>query len=1497
MSDSGVDRPNLSPSAIAQFFRLQSCPMYLQWRYDGEARERIHRRHWQIDELSPVLADEGDRFEREQLAVLDDGTREFYGPEGVEAGEPSIEFEETWEDDENTSRDRLATLLRNQANADENAPEIVVHQAHVTGTFGAYEISGQVDIIVIESTEDSVRARVFEVKSSSTQKVHHRYQAAIYGVLLEELLASMDLDSFSNTPNVAIVTPDNRFIDDLDDPDPFDIAPYRAKLQLKLEAGGSFDQTILHTSFEGTTNRIARRCSGCEFEPLCMTRGVESKGLELLGLQAGTQNVLHRLGIDDIEDFANLFEHPEEGSVQWEYSALTETDADLARRVRREADVSNLQKRSEIAYRFLTEIDDDYGRDGPDFYPYPLRGTGNNLPEDEHGEFDVDWTAWGGSDYPSGSLVRVYLHVQRDHAQDRVTMLSAYVACTLTDRDATVIELPETLPTTPDEKDQEEDRLFDRFFRSLTHAIDDAAPAWTEDDRLTDLDLEAGQGFLHLFIYSDDQRQALVDAIRRHPGGRWRRPLRTLLSLRSGIDQEMVSVIQDDFRKRWALRFPGLGLIQSTAQFRWDDWFDWRVTDEEGSTVDLSEIFTTGLFDSATRYHRDDDRLILDHSRPERSWTPEDKRLARWVYPVRNRETDQLPVEYLWGLRGRLDPSSVEDPENVYPFLFREGPGSERITEEDVELVAERFARAPHHIERTIESVGKYANDKFVNKQPIDLEELADFAFDELSIDEVCIEYQQLEYHTIREGLESYYAQPLAERVDSGASIRFRCTSVDEGANRIRGRLLEADGQPLDSGRARALAGRPLSVSGGDFAVLTRLTDDGGRPEAPRRDRDPTSIGNSTTVIVSSVDESTGTVSLTAPFADGWPRWGQYSVRHRGWSTDPTAVDEEWLTYVAPGEEYVVDPMFDQITQNRAHEALVNATTTPVRRWLRDLYEARRECIPVDRWEAAAVEDYLDQMADAKSVERPNPEQGDFATDVDHGIVMLQGPPGTGKTRYTVAPAVLGRVHADMVGGRGCRGVVSAVSHNAVNEALRGILDLYRACPPGESEDDVTFVRVCSSRGQGVADPLVRTVYYNDDGIDEELQELYDTYFAPGAPGSERVLFFGPPVSIRSFLNAMIREVDAFDYEDMADLMAQGDSPVFDLAIIDEASMMDLPLFLLLGSFVREAGQLALVGDHRQMQPIQQHDWEAEDREPIERHTPFLSALDFLRYLRGEDVELEYVDREPPDLEDPEEALPVHRLRETYRLPPESARLHTDLFYARDGIDLVSRSAERELPPVAGPLAEVLDTNDRVTLLLHDESQSQNANPVEQALIAELLSMVDVRGVDGEESEGGPDDERAFSAGVVVPFRAQRRDVVGVVPDGAAVDTVERFQGGERDLIILSMTASDRGYISQIGEFLLDPNRFNVGASRMKRKLVVIASAGLFEESSDDVALFERQQAWISFFQSMGGLVEARDPRPLRQLVGEEVWERYLGGRGDAEDVTIRVLSGYDRSA
>jgi len=85
---------------------------------------------------------------------------------------------------------------------------------------------------------------------------------------------------------------------------------------------------------------------------------------------------------------------------------------------------------------------------------------------------------------------------------------------------------------------------------------------------------------------------------------------------------------------------------------------------------------------------------------------------------------------------------------------------------------------------------------------------------------------------------------------------------------------------------------------------------------------------------------------------------------------------------------------------------------------------------------------------------------------------------------------------------------------------------------------------------------------------------------------------------------------------------------------------------------------------------------------------------------------------------------------------------------------------------------------------------------------------------------------RPESIGVVSPFRAQvvllRQMLAGT---GVTVDTVERFQGGERDIMILSFVRS-RGT-----GFVFDDRRLNVAITRARRKLVLVAHPELFRNS------------------------------------------------------------------
>src|SRR5437867_1627687 len=73
---------------------------------------------------------------------------------------------------------------------------------------------------------------------------------------------------------------------------------------------------------------------------------------------------------------------------------------------------------------------------------------------------------------------------------------------------------------------------------------------------------------------------------------------------------------------------------------------------------------------------------------------------------------------------------------------------------------------------------------------------------------------------------------------------------------------------------------------------------------------------------------------------------------------------------------------------------------------------------------------------------------------------------------------------------------------------------------------------------------------------------------------------------------------------------------------------------------------------------------------------------------------------------------------------------------------------------------------------------------------------------------------------------------------------MERFQGGERGVILISATDSDREYLLASNQFLVDPRRLTVAMSRAKKKLVLVASRTVFSLFSPDEGTFVHSQLW-----------------------------------------------------
>ncbi len=116
--------------------------------------------------------------------------------------------------------------------------------------------------------------------------------------------------------------------------------------------------------------------------------------------------------------------------------------------------------------------------------------------------------------------------------------------------------------------------------------------------------------------------------------------------------------------------------------------------------------------------------------------------------------------------------------------------------------------------------------------------------------------------------------------------------------------------------------------------------------------------------------------------------------------------------------------------------------------------------------------------------------------------------------------------------------------------------------------------------------------------------------------------------------------------------------------------------------------------------------------------------------------------------------------------------------------------------------------------------------------------------------------------GVVTPHRAQQALIVdrlqrlygGTVSTPRlirdAVDTVERFQGQERDVMIATFALGNPDAIRDEDEFLLSLNRSNVMASRARAKLVVLVSREVVDHVSGDLTVLHHSQLLKTYAES-----------------------------------------------
>ena len=249
-------------------------------------------------------------------------------------------------------------------------------------------------------------------------------------------------------------------------------------------------------------------------------------------------------------------------------------------------------------------------------------------------------------------------------------------------------------------------------------------------------------------------------------------------------------------------------------------------------------------------------------------------------------------------------------------------------------------------------------------------------------------------------------------------------------------------------------------------------------------------------------------------------------------------------------------------------------------------------------------------------------------------------------------------------------------------------------------------------------------------------------------------------------------------------------SQSFDVAVVDEAGQLTEP-----GTFLPAtlSERFVLVGDHRQLPPVvrAENDLRVSLFERLIEEHPDAAVMLDRQYRMSQRIQ--YF---------PSEEFYGGTLRPA--TPEVAARRLADL----DGVDADA------LPPSLSGGVSVVDPEGAAT---------GNTNPTEADRVAGVVRSFLDAGVD-------PDD-----IGVIAPFRAQVAEISRRL-SRVAVDTVDRFQGSSKEVVVISFTAT--GELSS--PIFEDHRRINVALTRAKRALVLVGDRTAL--ASDP--FYERMLEW-----------------------------------------------------
>jgi DNA replication ATP-dependent helicase Dna2 len=438
---------------------------------------------------------------------------------------------------------------------------------------------------------------------------------------------------------------------------------------------------------------------------------------------------------------------------------------------------------------------------------------------------------------------------------------------------------------------------------------------------------------------------------------------------------------------------------------------------------------------------------------------------------------------------------------------------------------------------------------------------------------------------------------------------------------------------------------------------------------------------------------------------------------------------------------------------------------------------------------------------------------------------LIWGPPGTGKS-FTLVIIILIALMEAKFSGRKLRVLISSFTWTAIDNILK---DLKKILPEFFKEEYMmSRVRSSMGRPSNIESLRDHDVVLQRRSPSTEVKILKEALLDKNPYKPTEVGLYIVGTTVHQLSNLLLMNT-----KDNID-------GLFDLIIIDEASQMPVSHALCCSASLNKNGSIIIAGDHLQLAPVQS----VKPKNQIKKYLVG-SVYNFLfEYHNIKQTQLNVNYRSNQSIVDFCKLSGYQPDLRSYN-PLQLVTLNKDY----------SSSLYKDF----------LNPENSLITYIHKDEISNQSSEFEANLVANLVyEFFDYMKSNTKSKKDIDSFNKIFweeLIGIVTPHRAQQslivNKLINMFPNQNkdnirnSVDTVERFQGQQRDVIIGSFALGDKDIISGEEEFLYSLNRFNVMVSRARMKMILITSENIVNYIPSELEVLKHSNLLKSYVNNV----------------------------------------------